>query len=410
MPILRFPTSNKWQIKLILIAFALSIVVVILILSNLLVSELLQREKQSIQFYADIYRRYTNPNTNTEDIDFLVNKMSNLIKFPIVMTDENDNPIFPFESYSLNIQFDTKWTTSEKREYLRKLIKKMAADYEPIVILDENGLVFAKFYYTHSSLIDKFKYFPIIEIFIAILFISFGYMAFNYLRRSEESKLWVGMAKEAAHQLGTPLSSLLAWIEILQSNSEEQMRKEEILREMGNDLIRLKTISERFSKIGSPPEMKRENLVRLIDEIIDYFERRVPHLGKRIELIRNYPQKTIFADVNPVLFSWVIENLLKNSFEAIESKEGFVKITIQQTKRKILIQITDNGRGMTTKQRRSAFLPGFTTKKRGWGIGLTFCKRIIEDYHKSKIYIKETSVGKGTTFAIELPNKFPLFE
>jgi signal transduction histidine kinase len=326
------------------------------------------------------------------------------------MTDENDNPIFPFESYSLNVQFNPKWTTNEKREYLKKLIKKMASDYEPITILDENGLVFAKFYYTHSSLIDKFKYFPIIEIFIAISFVSFAYIAFNYLRRSEESKLWVGMAKEAAHQLGTPLSSLLAWIEILQSDSEEQMQKEEILREMGNDLIRLKTISERFSKIGSPPEMKRENLVQLIDEILNYFERRVPHLGKRIELIRNYPQKTIFADVNPVLFSWVIENLLKNSFEAIESKEGFVKITIQQTKRKILIQITDNGRGMTTKQRRSAFLPGFTTKKRGWGIGLTFCKRIIEDYHKSKIYIKETSVGKGTTFAIELPNKFPLFE
>ncbi len=410
MSILRLGTTNKWQIKLILIAIALSIVVIILIFSNLLVNELVQREKQSIQFYADIYRRYTNPNTNTEDIDFLVNKMSNLIKFPIIMTDEKDNPIFPFESYSLNIQFNPKWTTNEKREYLKSFIKRMKSEYEPIVIFDDTGMVFAKFYYTHSSLIDEFKYFPLIEIFIAISFVTLAYIAFNYLRRSEESKLWVGMAKEAAHQLGTPLSSLLAWIEILQSNSEEQIQKDEVLREMGNDLNRLKTISERFSKIGSNPEMKRANLVHIIDEIIDYFERRVPHLGKKIALIRDYPQKTIFVDVNPVLFSWVIENLLKNSFESIESEKGFVKITIQQTKRKIFIQITDNGRGMTAKQRRYAFQPGFTTKKRGWGIGLTFCKRIIEDYHKSKIYIKDTNVGKGTTFAIELPNKFPVFE
>ncbi|ROL58736.1 sensor histidine kinase [Bacteroidetes/Chlorobi group bacterium MS-B_bin-24] len=407
MKIIRLSSSNKWQIKLLFIVVASIIIFLIMLFTNQLVNELVQREKESIQLFADVYRRYTSPNTNPEDLDFLVSKLSNLIKFPMIMTDENDNPIFPFESYTLNINFKPQWTTEQKRQYLKKMISDIKENYQPIIIYNENGEIFAKFYYSHSTLIDRLKYFPYIEFLVAFVFLLFAYTAFKNIKKNEESKLWVGMAKEAAHQLGTPLSSLLAWLEILNNNENPSISPGEIIDEMKQDVERLQIISERFSKIGSPAERKRENLVELLDKVINYFSKRIPHLGKKIEIVKNFPSSYIFADINPILFSWALENLLKNAFEAIESKEGKVTITINQTRKRIQILISDNGRGMTARQKRLAFVPGFTTKTRGWGIGLTFCKRIIEDYHDSKIYIKETAPGKGTTFAIELPNKFP---
>mgnify|MGYP001091988247 CR=1 FL=1 len=409
MKIIKISASNKWQVKLLLIVVGSIIVLLIMLFTNQLVNELVQRETESIQLFADVYRRYTNPNTNPEDLDFLVSKLSNLIKFPMIMTDENDNPIFPFESYTLNINFKPNWTTEQKRKYLKELILNIKENYPPIVIYNENGEIFAKFYYSHSALIDRLKFFPFIEFLVAFVFLLIAYTAFKNIKRTEESKLWVGMAKEAAHQLGTPLSSLLAWLEILNNTENQSLSPKEIIDEMKQDVERLQIISERFSKIGSPAERKRENLVELLDKVISYFSKRIPHLGKKIEIFKNYPSNYIFADVNPVLFSWALENLLKNAFEAIESKEGKITISINQTRKRIQILISDNGRGMTTRQKRQAFNPGFTTKTRGWGIGLTFCKRIIEDYHNSKIYIKETALGKGTTFAIELPNKFPQF-
>lgn len=405
MNILQFSTTKKWQIKLALISFATIIVAIIIIYSNFLVQELINREKNSIELFGDIYRRYSNPDVNPEELDFLVNRFANLIDFPIIMTDENDEPIFPFEDYSTNITFKKSWNVAQKREYLKNLIKQMGSNYKPIVIKDQNEKVTAKFYYSHSSLIDKFKYFPLIEITVVITFIGFAYLAFSNIRKTEESKLWVGMAKEAAHQLGTPLSSLLAWIELLRS-PVEKLDRNEILQEIEKDIFRLKTISERFSKIGSQPEIIRTNLIDLLNQVVDYFERRAPHLGKKITIIRDFPDKTVLADINPILFEWVIENILKNAFEAIYKKEGIIKISISSNRKKIQILISDNGRGMTARQKRYAFLPGFTTKKRGWGIGLTFCRRIVENYHNSKIFIKETAIDKGTTLAIELPNKF----
>lgn len=407
MPILKITDANKWQIKLLLIIVASAIVFLIMLFTNNLVSELIQREKESVQLFADVYRRYTNLNTNPEDIDFLVTKFSSLIKFPMIMTDEYDNPIFPFESYTLNVEFNTRWTTEEKRQRLKKMIAKIKEDYPPIVIYNDNGEIFAKFYYTHSTLIERLKFFPLIEIIVAFTFIFFGYQAYKNIRKNQESKLWVGMAKEAAHQLGTPLSSLLAWLEILKTNHNQKIPIEEVINEMEKDIQRLQIISERFSKIGSKTEKVRVNLVDLIDNVVDYFEKRLPHLGKRIVIIRKYPQNQIFGDVNPILFSWTIENLFKNAFEAIENREGKIEIKLIETKKRIQIYLSDTGKGMTSKQKRFAFQPGYTTKTRGWGIGLTFCKRIIEEYHNSKIFIKETSPGKGTTFVIEIPNKFP---
>lgn len=239
------------------------------------------------------------------------------------------------------------------------------------------------------------------------LFIFIGYMAFSSIRRSEESRVWVGMAKEAAHQLGTPLSSLFAWLEILKINKNIPESIESTVSEMKSDLDRLNKITTRFSKIGSAPENRLMDIAAFIDNVCQYFERRLPHLGKKIEIIKNLEFNTYFASLNDELFEWVIENLLKNAAEAIEDRNGTVLISVyKNVRKKIVISVKDDGKGMTSKIKRQVFYPGFTTKKRGWGLGLSLSKRIIEDYHNGKIYIKESLPGKGTTFIIELPSAY----
>jgi signal transduction histidine kinase len=336
-------------------------------------------------------------------MEVLINQIVPMITFPVIITDAKDEPSLPYEYYTLNIKLDSSLKPSQQLIQLKQMIQKMKGEYEPRIIKDK-GLVIAKFYFSHSPLIDRLKIFPLLEIFIIAVFILIGYIAFSNIRRSEESKVWVGMAKEAAHQLGTPLSSLLAWIEILKFNDNDPKSFNDTLEEMENDINRLNMIATRFSKIGSQPELHKENLNELIENVCGYFEKRLPHLGRKVEIVRTY-STNIITKINPELFAWVIENLIKNSAEAIENKNGKIKIDVIKTKSKIIINFNDNGKGMSLQQRRQAFYPGFTTKKRGWGLGLSLCKRIVVEYHKGKIYIKDTSPSKGTTFTVELPHK-----
>eukprot|EP01107_Rhizomastix_libera_P002495 TRINITY_DN14337_c0_g1_i1.p1 TRINITY_DN14337_c0_g1~~TRINITY_DN14337_c0_g1_i1.p1 ORF type:complete len:242 (+),score=-22.42 TRINITY_DN14337_c0_g1_i1:549-1274(+) len=235
------------------------------------------------------------------------------------------------------------------------------------------------------------------------MFIMVGYMAFSNIRRNEQSKVWVGMAREAAHQLGTPLSSLLAWIEILRYSKENPDSIDETLSEMDKDISRLQIITTRFSKIGSKPELEELNLSELIENVCLYFEKRLPHLGRKVDIVRKI-DKPVIANVNADLFAWVFENLLKNAAEAIEVKHGEITLSYGTfTKHKVIIYVKDTGKGMTKKLRRQIFYPGYTTKKRGWGLGLSLSKRIVEEYHSGKIYVKDSSPGKGTTFCIEIP-------
>jgi two-component sensor histidine kinase len=394
---------SKWQIKLMLIGSAFIIVMSAVYYTRLIVDELIDREKKTVTFYADIYKRLSDPNvSNNQDLFFLIEKIAPTIPFPIILTDDNDNPVEPFKDNSMNVQIDTTLSTSEQREYMRDYISEMGQTYPPIIIQDSDGKILSKIYYTHSALINKLQLFPFVSIAVVGVFVFVGYIAFSNIRRSEESKVWVGMAKEAAHQLGTPLSSLLAWLEILKDSKDNPASVEEIAGEMDNDVSRLNIIATRFSKIGSKPEMKIEDIGRSIESVCNYFEKRLPHLGKRIEIERDL-KANLKADVNPELFAWVIENLLKNAAEAIENKKGKVVVSLfKKPKNKIIIHIRDNGKGMTNKQRRQVFQAGYTTKKRGWGLGLSLCKRIIEDYHKGKIYVKDSVPGKGTTSSIEL--------
>jgi anti-sigma regulatory factor (Ser/Thr protein kinase) len=407
---------SKWKIKLILSIGAFGFVIAIILYTQQLADTIIEREQKIIHFYASIYQHYSNVSESydeygsegdendyyNEDFNFFLDEIIPSISFPMICTGADDEPIFPYEDYTLNIELDSSSSTEEQRQYLKDYVENMRDMYPPIVVLlEEKGIILNKFYYTHSALVDYLRYFPIVAIIIMGAFIFVGYIAFNSIRRNAETKVWVGMAKEAAHQLGTPLSSLMAWTEIIKQNINDAKYIDNTISEMENDLFRLKNIANRFSKIGSTPEKKIENISSLIEKTCTYFERRLPNLGKRVDIIRNLDSE-VQVEINYDLFEWVIENLLKNAAESIENKHGKVFVDIHSQAKKITISIKDNGKGMSAQQKRQVFYPGFTTKKRGWGLGLSLAKRIVEEYHSGKIYVKDSTPGKGSTFIIEL--------
>ncbi len=397
---------GKWRLKALLATFAFAMISGVLLYTNMLVKELIERELNTVQFYAGIYDYYIKkPNSDPENFVFLVYSVTPTISFPLILTDEKNQPNLPLQEYSLNVDIDSTLPPEKQMKRMRELVYEMGQTYKPIDIRDNNGVVIQRIFYTNSALIRKLQLLPYVEIIIVGAFVLIGYVAFSYVRRNEESNIWVGMAKEAAHQLGTPLSSILAWIEIMRLNSHDPQSVEETLSEMEDDVTRLNTIANRFSKIGNDPEKSNEDISIIIENVCSYFERRVPHLGKKITLKRDLKQG-ITVSVNKELFEWVIENLLKNAVQAIEVKNGEIDINTRiSTRGKVFIIVTDNGKGMTKQVRRQIFDPGFTTKKRGWGLGLSLSKRIIEEYHEGKIYVKDSAPGKGTTFYIELPTK-----
>jgi nitrogen-specific signal transduction histidine kinase len=394
-----------------LVFSAFFIVLTSVFYTNLLVDELIKRDQSTVRFYADIYRKFYTADAKIEDLLFLSEKLPPTITFPLINTDKDGLPMksadasgkVSYKATTLNVDIDTTLTDKEQYAYLVDYIKKMRKNYEPITLQDSTGKILAQFYYTHSALVDKLQLFPFIEIIVVATFVLIGYIAFSNIRRSEESKVWVGMAKEAAHQLGTPLSSMMAWMEILKYNKDDPQLVENTIDEMGNDISRLNIIARRFSKIGSMPEMKVENISQTIENVCLYFEKRLPHLGRKVEIVRNI-KEDVMSEINLDLFQWVIENLMNNAAESIESKAGLITIDMRHYPgRKLIITVSDNGKGMTGKQKRQVFHPGFTTKKRGWGLGLSLCRRIIEEYHNGKIFIRDTAPGKGSVFVIDLP-------
>jgi len=393
----------KWQIKAFLAISAFSIVIAVIFFTQVLVDELIQNEQKIINLYSNTYKHYSDPTKNFENLIFFLDEITPTITFPVIMTDANDEPIEDFASYTLNINLDKSMSIEEQRMFLKRYIQRMAQNYPPIIMGDEEGIVLQKFYYTHSDMIDRLKFFPFIALITIAAFISIGYVAFSSLRKNEQSKVWVGMAREAAHQLGTPLSSLLAWIEILRYSKDDPTAIEDTLSEMGNDVNRLQIITNRFSKIGSMPEKVRLDLTELIENVSIYFEKRLPHLDRKVDIVRDI-NEPIYINANTDLLAWVFENLLKNAAEAIEDKSGNIRISAQLIRNKYtLVFVSDNGKGLSAKIKRQIFYPGFTTKKRGWGLGLSLARRIVEEYHNGKIYVKDTAIGKGTTFAVEIP-------
>lgn len=278
-------------------------------------------------------------------------------------------------------------------KYLEKQLTEMKAENQPIEV-SYKGKNKQFIYYRNSDLLNRLTYYPIALILILFLFLSVIYMFYSSNKVAETNKLWTGMAKETAHQIGTPLSSLLGWIAILKMEKVDDKYVEEIQK----DVSRLNTIANRFSKIGSTPELEKENVVAITKQAFDYLESRS---SKQISFFFTTSDTEIYTLLNTELFGWVIENLIKNAIDAMLGK-GELKLNIENSPKKVKITVSDTGKGMSKKLFKQIFKPGFTTKKRGWGLGLSLSKRIVSDYHKGKIFVQKSEIGKGTTFEILL--------
>ncbi len=285
------------------------------------------------------------------------------------------------------------------------MVSRLKHEIDPVPIKytmpDGKEQVLGYLFYGDSHLITRLVWLPYVEIGVFGLFILVALMGFWSIKKSEEQFIWVGLTKETAHQLGTPLSSMMGWMELLKTQPE---RKDSILSEMENDLQRLSKVTARFSQIGSKSHLKKQSVLPILEDAIRYFQRRLPHTGKEVKIVKNFaidPQVALNRD----LFEWVIENLIKNSLDAIERKQGVIEIStgyVKGKKNRVFIDIRDNGKGISAKTRRMVFKPGFSTKKRGWGLGLNLAKRIVEEFHGGRLIIKDTRPGEGTTMRILL--------
>lgn len=284
-------------------------------------------------------------------------------------------------------------------------VRKFSNLHDPIEIVYESDEASLRqlIYYGESATVQYLRYFPYIQIGLLALLLSVGYTTYRSITRSEQSNLWVGMAKEAAHQLGTPLSSMYGWIQLLKERHKENEKTSDIIYEVEKDITRLRGVAERFNKIGSKPELKKIRLEPIIEQVISYMERRLPQLGKSVEIRRSIPPSTK-ANINAELFQWAIENLVKNAMDAIRdhSNGAYVAITVKKNDNKIIIDVEDSGVGIDRKKVKEVFKPGYSTKKRGWGLGLSLTRRIIEEYHKGKIFIYNSEPNVGTTVRIIL--------
>ena len=303
---------------------------------------------------------------------------------PIIETDEHNNPT------GIYVNLDSL-TVAKDTGYLRKMVQRFGKINEPVKIDVTNQ----KYFYGQSRLQDEVRYYPIVQLIIVGLFIIITLLALRSSYRSVQNQVWAGMAKETAHQLGTPVSSLQGWVEMLKQNPDNS----KIVPELEKDVSRLQLVSDRFGKIGSSPQLEKHNVASQVISMVDYMKKRAP--GKVNFSINTNNEKEIFASISPPLFDWVIENLLKNSLDAMEGA-GEIKINIENLPDKVNIDLKDTGKGIPLAMQQKVFKPGFTTKKRGWGLGLSLSKRIIEQYHKGEIFIKNSEPGKGTTFRIVL--------
>jgi len=402
---------TKWQLKLSLTLLGLGIMAAVLYFTKQIVDQLAANERRTVELSARILKREFEKNDATGYL-YYMDLVTQFVYFPVILTDPDGQPIMgirpgtkdtTYQQYAINVDIDEQLPLAQQEQFLQEQIAYMRADYPAFDIKDPSGNVMLKMYYTNSSIVRQLRYMPFVEILIVASFILVGYVAFSTIRKNEESNIWVGLAKEAAHQLGTPLSSLLAWLELLRLSKNEPDQVVAVADEMGQDVERLKVIANRFAKIGSQPKLDPANIASVIESVCHYFETRLPNLGKRVTLVRQL-DTTIEARINVELFEWVVENLIKNAVEAMERQDGVITIALKTKPRgKISVTVADNGKGMTRKVAKKIFQPGYTTKKRGWGLGLSLSKRIIEDYHGGSLYVSETHVGLGTTFCIEVP-------
>ncbi|WP_291728956.1 sensor histidine kinase [Bernardetia sp.] len=385
------PSKLKWM----LIVFASLIGLASLYYTNELVDNLAEREQEQIDLVAKAQELVV----QVEDslmLNFLVTDiLQGNQSIPMIIADEEGNP-----SESRNIDFRKNANDAEKEKVLREHLISMKEAHPPIEVkISEEWKYYI--YYENSTLLTQLKYFPYAQLSIITAFLIFAYFLFSSSRRAEQNRVWVGLAKETAHQLGTPLSALMAWVEYFRADGSVE---EDILMEIEKDIARLTMITGRFSSIGSVPDLSSENVLEVTEGVTEYLKKRI---SNKVKLsIRADKNAKLYAQINKPLFEWVIENICKNAVDAMAEMGGRGSITLffssNKSQKQLILDITDTGKGIPQSQIKTVFRPGFTTKKRGWGLGLTLAKRIIEQYHNGKISVLKSEVGKGTTFRIVL--------
>lgn len=368
--------------KFFLLLFAVLIGMVSLIYTENLVRKLKIEERKNVELWAEATRLISLPDTS-QNVEFLSTIIENNNTVPVILTDESDSIISARN-------FDSRKIIDYK--YLRKELKKIKEENKPIVNKLVNGH-FNLIYYKDSIILTMLIFYPYVQLGFIVLFIIVSYLAFSSSRKAEQNQVWVGMSKETAHQLGTPTSSLAGWIEVLQNKYPEIS----ITGELARDVERLEKVTERFSRIGSKPSLTKENIVTIITRTVDYLKSRA---SSKVKFIYDYSNKNeVLVPVNSALFEWVIENVSKNAIDAMEGS-GEITIRIAETEKHALIDISDTGKGIPKSAFNKIFNPGFTTKQRGWGLGLSLAKRIIEEYHNGKIFVRHSEVGKGSCIRI----------
>ena len=373
---------NKTIGKLFLLLFAVFIGVSSLIYTENLVRKLKIDERKNIELWAEATRLISLPDTN-QNVEFLSLIIDNNNTIPVILTDESDN-IIDTRNFNAESIGDTT--------YMIKNLEKIKEKNQPIIINLENGH-YNLIYYKDSIILTMLIYYPYIQLGIVIFFILVSYLAFRSSRKAEQNQVWVGMSKETAHQLGTPTSSLAGWIEVLQQKYPDIS----ITKELALDVERLEKVTERFSRIGSKPALASDNIIEIISRTVDYLKLRT---SSKVKIIIDYnPDKEVLVPVNSALFEWVIENVFKNAVDSMEGS-GEIIVRITETEKHALIDISDTGKGIPKSAFNKIFNPGFTTKQRGWGLGLSLAKRIIEEYHNGKIFVRQSEVGKGSCIRI----------
>lgn len=388
--------SRKTNWKIILLLAAIAFVLLSLLYTNRLAINIAKEERKRVELWTEavevVSRDSENPNVG--DLTFVFNIIQSNKTIPLIWVDEHDK-VKDILNFPERI--------SENPDRIQVELKKLKANgNKPIEIESIRGPKEYVFY-KDSYLLRMLNIFPLVQFLLIGLFLLVGYFGFSAARRAEQNQVWVGMAKETAHQLGTPLSAIVGWLEHIKMMYGEQEGMDVVLKELKKDVGRLELIAERFSKIGSSPQMEEANILENLKKNMEYMKRRAP---KRV--VFEYPdpkiEQVLITHINPPLFDWVLENLLRNALDAMGG-EGLIKGECFEDDDYVFIDISDTGKGIPRAKQKTVFQPGFTTKKRGWGLGLSLTKRIVENYHSGKIFVKESVVNEGTTFRIQLPKK-----
>lgn len=375
----RYTKKSRWKLYLFLAAMV--ILAISTLYTNHIATKLAQGERDKADLWAKTMEKLQDTNADLNEDVTLAAETVKGPEMPIIMVNEKG-----IISEGINFSADADLDA--------ELRKMKNSGIQPI-----EGTGYARFtYYKHSATLTLLTYFPILQIIFFAVFAGIGYLLFSSARRSEQNQVWVGMAKETAHQLGTPISGIIGWIDHLRSMKPDEEEVQEVLDELGNDVQRLNLIADRFSKIGSEPKLEPVNIYEELENCRNYMQRRASR-----KIIFDFPHtdQSLTAKINPPLFEWVIENLLRNALDAMDGK-GKISAKVFSEGDYVNIEISDTGKGIPSNKFKTVFEPGFTTKKRGWGLGLSLAKRIIESYHSGRIFVKKSG-DEGTTFAIKLP-------